>query len=450
MAYDRYDTRDSSRDERSRWRDEREMGRSEDRGWRGEDRGGGSGGRHEERGFFERAGDQIASWFGDDEADRRRREDQMRDEQSERGSRSGWRDEDRGHDQGRSMSFDRDRDWNRERGGDRHEGRNESRGLFSGGGSSDRDYNRGWRDEFSGPSRGMERNEERDRWVEENNRDFGRHSGQGRSSMDHGRGQRDDSRSFGREGFRDRDRDMQRSYRSEPDYDRDRDRGQSSGGGYRPMTGDYGRSADYERGIGRGMGGGGFGSDRPERSQSNRSQSNWDRDEYRETSRAGTANKSDRSREDRFDPHYRNWRDRHLGEIDRDYDDYRAENQSRFASDFGSWREQREQKRGLLGQVREHMEVVGSDKKHVGKVDKTAGDRLILTKSDEESGGIHHSISCSDIDRIEGDKVILACSADDARNRWRDESRGRALFEGDDQGEMGPRMLDRSFQGTYR
>jgi hypothetical protein len=75
---------------------------------------------------------------------------------------------------------------------------------------------------------------------------------------------------------------------------------------------------------------------------------------------------------------------------------------------------------------------------------------LILTKSDPESGGAHHSISCADVDRIEGDKVILDCSADQARERWRDESRSRALFEREDQGEMGDRALNRSFQGTYR
>ena len=61
-----------------------------------------------------------------------------------------------------------------------------------------------------------------------------------------------------------------------------------------------------------------------------------------QTSRAGTANKSDRSREDQYDPHYRSWRDRHLSELDRDYDDYRAEHQSKFESDFGSWRERRQ------------------------------------------------------------------------------------------------------------
>jgi hypothetical protein len=74
----------------------------------------------------------------------------------------------------------------------------------------------------------------------------------------------------------------------------------------------------------------------------------------------------------------------------------------------------------------------------------------VLTKSDPESGGAHHSLSCSEIDRIEGEKVILDCSADEAKNRWRDETRNRALFEREDQGEMGPRTLNRSFEGTYR
>jgi len=46
--------------------------------------------------------------------------------------------------------------------------------------------------------------------------------------------------------------------------------------------------------------------------------------------------------------------------------------------------------------------------------------------------------------------VKLDCSASEARNRWRDESRSRALFEREDQGEMGPRNLNRSFEGTYR
>jgi hypothetical protein len=332
MAYDRFDPRDRSRDDRSRWSDDRnfERGSPMSGGWRAERRDG-----PDDRGFFDRASDEVASWFGDDEAERRRREDRMRDE----------RDSGRNYRAENFRDRDRDRDWS------------DNRGALARGDSGAEGYNRGWRRELSGGG------------YREQNRFRERFSEQGRD--------------------------------------------------YRPFAGDYGRS-----------------------------DSEWDRDPYRSTSRAGTSDLSDRSRHE--DPHYRAWRDRHLSDLDRDYDDYRREHQSKFESDFSSWRERRQQKRGLLSQIHEHMEVIGSDDEHVGTVDRIAGDRIILAKSDPESGGAHHSLSCSDIDRVEGDRVILDCSADDARRRWRDEHRSRALFEREDQGEMGPRMLDRSFEGTYR
>jgi hypothetical protein len=375
MAYDRFD-----RDERSRWSDDRN-----DRSWRGENRTHDMRGGRDERGFWDRASDEVASWFGDDEAERRRREDARRDERM--GGRDRDRDYDRGwtttgrdrdYDRGYGRDFDRDRDRSFFGGGRSDRDFNYDRGVFNRGGSSERDYNPRWRRELGGGDR---------------------------------------------------------------DFDRGRDRS------YRPMTGDYGRgdheSEQFFAASGYGRGERGFG-------DYDRSQTPYGRDEYRRTSFAGSREGSrDRGERD-FDPHYRSWRDRHLSELDRDYDDFQREHQSKFESDFGSWRERRQQKRGLLGRIREHMEVVGKDDEHVGTVDKVAGDRIILTKSDPESGGVHHSLSCSDIDRVEGDRVILDCSADEAKNRWRDESRGRALFEREDQGEMGPRTLDRSFSGTYR
>ena len=317
--------------------------------------------------------------------------------------------------------------------------------------SEDRDRERSWRGDDSSRREGGRRDE---RGFFERARDeiaswFGDDDAERRRDRD----QRDDpSRRWSPQGSRfgrdERDFGRDRSFFGRDEQrDHDRDRFRERGRDYRPMTGDYSRHESEQffsaSGVGRGYG---------ERDRDfDRSQSPWGRDDYRRTSRAGTSDMSDRSRHDReSDPHYRGWRDRHMSELDRDYDDYRRENQSRFESEFGSWREKRQQKRGLLGSVREHMEVVGNDDQHVGTVDKTAGDRIILTKSDPESGGAHHSLSCSDVDRIEGDRVILDCSAEQARKNWRDESRSRALFERDDQGEMGPRMLDRSFEGTYR
>ncbi|HUE78971.1 MAG TPA: DUF2171 domain-containing protein [Sphingomicrobium sp.] len=203
------------------------------------------------------------------------------------------------------------------------------------------------------------------------------------------------------------------------------------------------RMGGFDRDPGRG-----FGQDqdraRERSSRSDRPDSNWDRDQYRRTSFAGSSERS------QHDPHYQQWRQRQIEELDRDYEEYRREHQSKFENDFGSWRSSRQTKRQMLGQIREHMDVVGKDEEHVGKVDRVAGDRIILTKSDPESGGVHHSLSCSEIDCIEGDRVVLGINAAEARNRWRDENRERALFEREDQGEAGPHMLDRSFSGTYR
>ena len=369
MAYDRYD-----RDERSRWSDDRSRGDAY--------RGG-----RDDRGFWDRAGDEVASWFGDEDAERRRRDDRTREERG-RGYGS------RGYSSDRSAMGG---GWNRDRDQDRGYGRDFQRDENAYGGiRSDRDFN-----------------DDRSRFGSQGRSDWG-----------------DKFRSSDRGGFSDRDYGSgQREW-----SDRNRSRNEER---YRPMAGDYGRG-DHE--SDQFFAASGYG--RSERGY-DRSQTPYGRDDYRRTSFAG-------SRDRDFDPHYRSWRDRHMGDLDRDYDDYNRENQSRFESDFGSWRERRQQKRGLLGQIREHMEVVGNDDEHVGTVDKVAGDRIILTKSDPESGGVHHSLSCSDIDSVEGDKVKLDCPANEARNRWRDESRSRALFEREDQGEMGPRNLNRSFEGTYR
>jgi hypothetical protein len=316
MAYDRNDTRDAPRDERARWSAERDRGRDR---WSSNDRG-----------FFERAGDEVASWFGDEDAERRRRQDEMMRERHY------------------GSNFGRERGW-------RPAGRvDEGRGPFDW--SSYRGYGGGayqgsmWGTDMSG----------------------------------------------------------------EPGVER----------GYRPMMGNSTRSdglnlaAGYPRDY------------RPRASET---------DEYR---RGPTSSG--------YDPHYAEWRRRELDALDRDYDEYRRENQERFENEFASWREQRTQKRGLLGQIREHMEVVGSDDQHVGTIDCIAGDRIILTKSDPESGGVHHSLSCSEIERVEGDRVMLDLPAEQAKQRWRDESRSRAFFEHEEQREMAPHMLDRSFEGTYR
>ena len=357
MAYDRYESRRDWRENRPRWRDEDRF----ERGSFGRDRGG------DDRGWFERAGDEIASWFGDEEAERRRHQDHP--ERSAGGGFRNQREIDRYYaDRPNAQRFERDdrrewlggRDAERDHGDRFNRGSGESGGFGPGSDRSDRAFMS--EEDFS-------RFERSPRWRDE--------------------------------GYR---RPYTGRFSGRQDMGGDR--------GYRPMAGDYGRGGgEFEGGMERG--GSFYGVGAP------------------------------------HDRHYGQLRQRHLDELDRDYDDYARENRSRFEDDFSSWRQTRQQKRGLLGQVREHMEVLGSDGEHVGTVDRAAGDRLILTKTDPEAGGAHHSLMCTNIERVEEDKVFLDMTAEQAKQRWRDESRERALFEREDQGEAGPGMLNRSFSGTY-
>jgi hypothetical protein len=152
------------------------------------------------------------------------------------------------------------------------------------------------------------------------------------------------------------------------------------------------------------------------------------------------------------DDDYHSWRRSQIEALDRDYDEYRRENRTRFENEFGTWRNERQTQRGALGRVTEHMDVVGSDGAHVGTVDKVRGDRIVLTKSDSDAGGRHHSIPSRWIRSVD-DKVTIARTADEAHAHWRDEERNQALFGDDnnrserDIGAM--HNLNRSFSGTY-
>jgi hypothetical protein len=334
MTNDRYD---NPRDDRLREQERSERERMQRRRPASE---GGS-----ERGFFERAGDEISSWFGDDEAERRREADERT------------------------------------------------------GGSAGR-YQQG-------------RNEQ----PQQPRRDYGA-SGQSRQP--------------------EWDRNERNQYDRSQDHPRD---------DYRPFAGDYGRGGNPaerfrdEREHGRGIGGaigaaagamvGGSSSQQPQPQRS--------------------AN---------HDPHYSEWRQRQIDAIDNDYDEYRREHQSKFDNDFSSWRGHRQTKRQVLAEVREHMEVVGSDEQSVGKVDKVQGDKIILTR--DSQGGVHKARGCTALDRIEDDRLILAQPAAEAKRQLVEE-RGFDERNSGDQRSMqpplgqrsqprqseGPHNLERSFSGTY-
>jgi hypothetical protein len=70
-----------------------------------------------------------------------------------------------------------------------------------------------------------------------------------------------------------------------------------------------------------------------------------------------------------------------------------------------TWVSLRKNRRCVMAQaqqIKEHMEVCGSDGAHVGTVDCMRGsDKIVLTKSDVKSGGEHHVIPFDWVENID-------------------------------------------------
>ena len=68
--------------------------------------------------------------------------------------------------------------------------------------------------------------------------------------------------------------------------------------------------------------------------------------------------------------------------------------------------------------IKEHMEVLGSDGQHVGIVDHLEGsDKIKLAKSDPKAGGQHHIIPLAWVDKVDA-HVHLNKNTQDAIKQW--------------------------------
>ena len=67
--------------------------------------------------------------------------------------------------------------------------------------------------------------------------------------------------------------------------------------------------------------------------------------------------------------------------------------------------------------IREHMEVVGSDGQHVGTVDHLEGETIKLTRGDPNANGQHHYVPVGWVERVD-DTVHLNKPARDAMMEW--------------------------------
>jgi hypothetical protein len=65
-------------------------------------------------------------------------------------------------------------------------------------------------------------------------------------------------------------------------------------------------------------------------------------------------------------------------------------------------------------EIREHMEVVGADGRHVGTVDHLEGDGQIKLTRNDSADGEHHFLAVDLVERVD-DKVHLKVNAQDAQ-----------------------------------
>ena len=70
------------------------------------------------------------------------------------------------------------------------------------------------------------------------------------------------------------------------------------------------------------------------------------------------------------------------------------------------------------GQITEDMNVVGSDGRSVGSVDKVEGDNIKLNRKDPEAGGVHHFIPLRWVESTDGGDVRLSKPSGDVEAEW--------------------------------
>ena len=78
-------------------------------------------------------------------------------------------------------------------------------------------------------------------------------------------------------------------------------------------------------------------------------------------------------------------------------------------------------------QIEPNMEVLGSDGKHVGVVDRVVGQTLNLARRDEAAGGEHHFLNLDLVESVENGKVRLRRTAAQAFDEWGSETVGEGV-----------------------
>ena len=85
-------------------------------------------------------------------------------------------------------------------------------------------------------------------------------------------------------------------------------------------------------------------------------------------------------------------------------------------------------------EIREHMEVVGADGVHVGKVDGVEGDRIKMVRKDEQHGQDdehHHYLPLAAVASTDGGKLWLSAEGANAAQLFQEED-GSPVKMGED------------------
>lgn len=138
------------------------------------------------------------------------------------------------------------------------------------------------------------------------------------------------------------------------------------------------------------------------------------------------------------DLEYQAWRHDRIRELDRDYAEYRRENQARFENEFSQWRARRMEQRAMLERLKAGMGVIGNDGANLGTIDHVKGHHIILSTTAHAAGGHHHSLPARWIDRIDGPNLLLEKSTAEVHAAWRAQDAHGGLF-GHDRGPGGLR-----------
>lgn len=84
-------------------------------------------------------------------------------------------------------------------------------------------------------------------------------------------------------------------------------------------------------------------------------------------------------------------------------------------------------------EITEHMEIVGADGVHIGKVDHMQGDRIKMARKDAQHGQDephHHYVQLAAVASLDGGKVWLSADAVNARQLFEEEDGSPAEFSG--------------------